>query len=91
MNYGPHFDLTYSTIAIKEIFDNMTLTLPILQLIESGTLYAKGEMTSSQMELCEEILQSCRKELEEDAEENGKPVLSLIEKLHEIQTEKNTL
>ena len=56
--------------AIKEIFENMILTLPILQLIESGTLYTKGDMTSAQMELCHEILQSYRRELEKGAEKN---------------------
>ena len=63
----------------------MILTFPKLQLIKSGTLYAKGDMTSEQMELCHDILQSYRKELEKDTKKE-KPVSSLIEKLHEIQT-----
>ena len=29
-----------STIAIRDIFDKKELTLPILQMIKSGTLYA---------------------------------------------------
>ena len=66
----------------------MILTFPKLQLIKSGTLYAKGDMTSEQMELCHEILQSYWKELEKNTK-NEKPVSSLIEKLHEIQTTKN--
>ena len=75
-------------MAIKEIFDNMTLNLPVLQLIESGTIYGKGNMNSEQIELCQDILQSYRKELEEDSEKR-KPVSSLIEKLYEIQTTEN--
>ena len=83
-----HYDPVYSTVAIKEIFDNMILNLPVLQLIESGTLYAKGEMSLEQMELCHDILQSYQKELEKDTKKE-KPVSSLIEKLHEIQTTEN--
>ena len=35
VNHGSHYDPTYSMTAIKEIFENTILTLPILQLIES--------------------------------------------------------
>ena len=45
-------------------------------------------MNSEQIELCHDILQSNQKELEEDSERE-KPVSSLIEKLHEIQTTEN--
>ena len=46
-------------------------------------------MTSAQMELCHKILQSYRRELEKGEEKNEKAVLSLIEKLYEIQTTEN--
>ena len=53
-----------STIAIREIFKNMQLTLSILQMIESGTLCATGEGSPSTNKLVEEALDSCTKELE---------------------------
>ena len=53
VNYDSSGDTIHSIVAIKEIFNDITLTLPILQLIESETLYARGDMTLTQKELCE--------------------------------------
>ena len=38
---------TSSTMAIREVFNKMELTLPILQVIESGDLYAHGTIFTS--------------------------------------------